>query len=285
MSGLNRSEHYDEEFDLEEGSKFSQKLGGNTSDQMESARVASVTAAYQRMLNASANSSGISEIHEEPDPDDSGFHTLEESNQMNPAVEEGSDGDSFNEVHLKPYQEPDPDDHSVKNWESEPDPDDSQGEKNWESEQPLVESETTQPAAVVNRKLDAISPCEEPDPDDLEASLKHCVVAEHMPLHSEEMSILDSKTQAQKHFDEPDPDDLDEIMLAEPDPDDKLVHPVEISRMQIDEPDPDDEELQRIQDPVTVACGRLQKAIETLQADIYPALATVVFQTLFKIIR
>ncbi|XP_024023357.1 uncharacterized protein LOC21387558 [Morus notabilis] len=330
LSGLNRSEHYDEEFDLEEGSKFSQKLGGNTLDQMESARVASVTAAYQRMLNASANSSGISEIHEEPDPDDSGFHTLEESNQMNPVVEEGFDGDSFNEVHLKPHQEPDPDDHSDKNWESEPDPDDSQGEKNWESEQPFVESETTQPAAVVNRKLDAVRPCEEPDPDDLEASLKHCVVAEHMPLHSEEMSILDSKTQAQKHFDEPDPDDLDakwnnteygnamidnennsliigaingqsnrteahreanlgesredEVMMAEPDPDDKLVHPVEMSRMQIDEPDPDDEELQRIQDPVTVACGRLQKAIETLQADIDPALAIVVFQTLFKII-
>ncbi|GMN27930.1 hypothetical protein TIFTF001_001856 [Ficus carica] len=324
LSGVNRSEHFDEEFYFGEASNFSQKLGGNTSDEMESARVASVAAAYRRILNASANSSGISEVHEEPDPDDSGFHTDEEPTKMDPMVEEVSDADSFKEVHLKPYQEPDPNDHSDCQNKFEPDPDDSQGDK------PLVEPEVTQPASVINRKLDAIRSFEEPDPDDLEASLKHYIVAEPEPLHAEEIRNLDSKTQAQKNIDEPDPDDLDAkresmddgnamiadeenslasgaihgqsdrskghgkfnlgeyredgIVQVEPDPDDKLVHPVEMFGMQIDEPDPDDEELQRIRDPVTVACGRLQKAIEMLQTEVDPAQATIVFQTLFKIV-
>ncbi|PON48496.1 WLM domain containing protein [Parasponia andersonii] len=343
LSGARRTDHFEEEeFHVGEGSHFSQKLGGNVSDQLESARVTSVLAAHRRMANASANSSGTSEVHEERDPDDSGLQALEEPTRMNIEVEEEPNADSFNEVHLITYQEPDPGNHSGFQNKFEPDPDESRGEETRISE-PFHSGfpgsrgihvpkypETTQLAPITNSKLETIRSGEEPDPDDLEASLIHCVVAEPETFHSEEMGILDSKIHAQKNISEPDPDDLeakrdnwelgsamkpdgdnslmsgtindqssldkdytkadpresqeDGIVRTEPDPDDNLVHPVELSRMQIDEPDPDDLELQRIQDPVAVLCGRLQKAIEELRAEVGLAQVTVVFQTLFKII-
>ncbi|PON44609.1 WLM domain containing protein [Trema orientale] len=345
LSGARRTDHFEEEeFHVGEGSHFSQKLGGTVSDQLESARVASVLAAHRRMANVSANSSGISEAHEEPDPDDSGLQAHEEPTHMNIEVEEESNADSFNEVHSITYQEPDPDDHSGFQNKFEPDPDESRGEETRISEPfhsgfpgsrgvhvpKLLDPETTQLAPITNSKLETIRSCEEPDPDDLEASLNHCVVAEPETFHSEEMGILEGKIFAQKNISEPDPDDLeakrdnlehgsamkpdgdnslmsgtindqssldkdyrkadpresqeDGIVRTEPDPDDNLVHPVELSRMQIDEPDPDDLELQRIQDPVAVLCGRLQKAIEELRAEVGLAQGTVVFQTLIKII-
>ncbi|XP_059627422.1 uncharacterized protein LOC132290650 [Cornus florida] len=54
--------------------------------------------------------------------------------------------------------------------------------------------------------------------------------------------------------------------------------------MQTDELDPDDEELQRIQDPVTVFCSRLQKAIKMLRSEVYPLEAGTVLQFFLKII-
>ncbi|CAK9134753.1 unnamed protein product [Ilex paraguariensis] len=74
-------------------------------------------------------------------------------------------------------------------------------------------------------------------------------------------------------------------MRSEPDPDDDMVAPQGISGRQDVEPDPDDQELQRIQDPVAVVCGRLQKAIEMLRSEVHPSEAATVLQTLFKIIR
>lgn len=343
MSGASHSDHYEEEFYVGEGNHFLQKLGGNRSDLLESARVASVAAAHSRMANSSTNSSGTSEVHEEPDPDDSDLHTDEEPTHMNIEVKEEFHVDSLNEVNSKPYQEPDPDDHPGYQNKFEPDPDDSQREETRTSEPfhsgfpgsrglsvPMLNAETTQPP-VTNSKLDAIRSNEEPDPDDLEASPQHCVVAEPETFLSEEMTIFDSKIQKQNNISEPDPDDVEAkrdnlehrnvmkldddnslingtikdhsnlsknyikadvgesqengIVHAEPDPDDNLEHRVEVSRMQIDEPDPDDEELQRIQDPVAALCGRLQRAIELLRAEVDLAQATVVFQTLCKIIR
>ncbi|XP_062107289.1 uncharacterized protein LOC133818439 [Humulus lupulus] len=291
LSGVRHSDHFEEEeFYDEKGFHFSQKLGGNVSDQLESARMAAVAAAYRRIENASTDSFGISEVHEEPDPDDSC---------------------SLNEVHSKPYQEPHPDDSGYLNM-SEPDPDDSVC---------LNKSEPDPDESAHQNKFEP-DPDDsgyqnkfEPDPDDSETSLKHCILAERGTFHCKEMNI-----QGQKNIYEPDPDDLevkmdifeqgnvmrpednvslismdyikadpsesqeDGMMLAEPDPDDNLVHPVEPSRMQIDEPDPDDEELQRIQDPVAALCGRLQKAIKVLRAETDPTQATIVLQTLFKII-
>jgi hypothetical protein len=101
------------------------------------------------------------------------------------------------------------------------------------------------------------------------------------------MEILDSEIQTMKNIEELDPDDsqANGVVHPEPDPDDNLVHPLGVSRTQTYEPDPDDQELQRIHDPVTVVCRRLEKAIEMLRVEVTPVEATAVLQTLFKIIR
>lgn len=85
---------------------------------------------------------------------------------------------------------------------------------------------------------------------------------------------------------EPDPDVFQKgVSHAEPDPDDSMVPYQKISETQTDEMNSDDPELQRIQDPVTVVCNRLQKAIEMLQSEVNPSESVPVLQTLFKIIR
>ncbi|KAF4368239.1 uncharacterized protein LOC115699071 [Cannabis sativa] len=324
LSGVRHSDHFEEEEEFydEKGSHFSQKLGGNVSDQLENARMASVAAAYRRMENASTYSLGISEVHEEPDPDDSGLPT-----RMNVGVEEVNSC-SLNEVCSKPYQEldlddfgfvnksePDPDDSGLHN-KFEPDPDDSGYQNEFE---PDPDDSSYQNKFEPDPDYSGHENKFEPDPDESETSLKHCIVAEPGTFHSKEMNV-----QGQKNIHEPDPDDLevkmdnfehgnvrrpednvslisndrnidyikddpsesqeDSTMLTEPDPDDNLVQSVEPSIMQIDEPDPDDEELQRIQDPVAALCGRLQKAIKGLRAEIGQSQATIVLQTLFKII-
>ena len=86
----------------------------------------SVATTYRRLANVSTDSLGISEVHEEPDPDDYEFHTHEEPEEMDYVGKENSHIYRSNKVHLKPYQEPDPDDHQNV---FEPDPDDSQGDK------------------------------------------------------------------------------------------------------------------------------------------------------------
>lgn len=186
---------------------------------------------------------------------------------------------------------------------SEPDPDDSQ---------------CTQFLPLVNdKKLAATKVLEEPDPDDSEACLKHRAVLE--------TSMEDSKSshvEQNKIIDEPDPDaselkrmgyrdmarpdqdgilaietverksqmisddsQVNGVMQAEPDPDDSLETQQRISRTQTDVPNPNDQELQRIQDPVTIICTRLQKAIEMLLSEVNPSEVAGVLQTLFKIIR
>lgn len=308
------------------------------SDQLATARAASVAAAYRRFLNSSVNGLEISEVHEELDPDDSGFHTHEDHNHMDYVEKEQSSIDHMsNKVQSKPYQEPDPDDCLEYQNKFEPDPDDSQGDETLVSkpfyseapgsrtisEPPHIASVATQLVAMSNSTLEATESCEE-----AKAALEHCFVAEPEP--DQDMEILDRKIQAHKKFNEPDPDDLEAkldnlgyensmrpeddsvdtrlikdqfhqikdnknpdlvdsqtygVMQAEPDPDDNLVRPRDTSRMQIDEPDPDDEELRRIQDPVTAMCSQLQKAVEVLRAEVNPTQATVILQTLFKIIR
>lgn len=312
MSGVRHTSHYEDELFVGDSWSFSQKLGGNISDQLASARASSVAAAYRRLVNASANSLGASEVHEEPDPDDSGLIMLGESHHT------GSAKGSLDIEIPRRYQwgghEPDPDDDFGYQNNLEPDPDDSQ---DGEPLEPENYSDPVMVQQVSPKKLAVTNPYEEPDPDDSETSWKSGVVVEPESLCSQLMEV-DDTIQLRKTSAEPDPDDSEakrkikiandtmedqrhlykaqrepdpdeslanEVILQEPDPDDNLVQPQEISNMKIDEPDPDDQELRRIQDPVTVVCSRLQKAIEMLRAEVSPLEATAVLQTLFKIIR
>ncbi|KAK7823098.1 ubiquitin and wlm domain-containing metalloprotease [Quercus suber] len=351
LSAVQYSETYENSF-VGDSSNSAQKLGGNTSDQLASARASSVAAAYRRLANASENSLGGSIVNEEPDPDDSGFNTREEDDSMYSIEEENLDIWSTNEAERKTAYEPDPDDHSGNHNKLEPDPDDSLGGETLESEfypeftgsrtifrQDFNNAGPTQllPPPETNMMLRTSKLHEEPDPDESQemeivdsGTQTSKNIEEPDPDESQKMEILDSRIQTNKNIEEPDPDDMAEkqngleygnIMgldlddypenetirdqaclnkaykepdpdesqpngvLAEPDPDDNLVHPLGISRMQTYEPDPDDQELQRIQDPVTVVCSRLQKAIEMLRVEVTPMEAAAVLQTLFKIIR
>lgn len=313
LSGVRHTSHHEDDLFVGDSRSFSQKLGGNISDQLASARASSVAAAYRRLANASANSLGISEVHEEPDPDDSGLIMLGESHHTVSAAKGSLDIESPSRDQWKGH-EPDPDDDSGCENKLEPDPDDSQ------DGEPLEPENYSDPAMVQQvspKKLAATNPYEEPDPDDSETAWKSGVVVEPESLCSQLMEVDDTvqlrKTSAEPDPDdseaelkikiandttedqghlykaqrEPDPDELlaNEVVQQEPDPDDNLVQLQEISSMKIDEPDPDDQELRSIQDTVTVVCSRLQKAIEMLLAEVSPLEATTVLQTLFKIIR
>ncbi|XVF21063.1 hypothetical protein REPUB_Repub12eG0058200 [Reevesia pubescens] len=314
LSGIRHSENYEGDFYVEDGIN-SQKVGGNMSTLLENARASSVTAAYRRLVNASAKVEA-SERHYVPDSDDSGS-IMRNGN-------ENLDIRSPSRAQGKLTYEPDPDGLSSNQNKFEPDPDD------------LLQGETLQlkhhPESTKNNskktlgKSAAMSSSEEPDPDDSGTSSSFGNVVEPVV-----MEILDTKSQTSETMDEPDPDDgeansnilgcanmarhdpchhittetlenqahfnqghkeadpdetkANEIAQAEPHEDDKLLPQLGISDVKIDEPDPDDQELQRIQDSVTGVCSCLQKAIEILRAEVHPTEATIVLQTLFKIIR
>ncbi|KAK6142446.1 hypothetical protein DH2020_022794 [Rehmannia glutinosa] len=90
-------------------------------------------------------------------------------------------------------------------------------------------------------------------------------------------------------------DQMDFLMPTslEPQPNDSHVEEMQTEsdsgesfpRSQTAEPDPDDSELQIIQDPVTMVCGRLQSAIQSLKYEVTPSETGRVLQTLIKIIR
>ncbi|XP_059662929.1 uncharacterized protein LOC132308742 [Cornus florida] len=261
LSGVRNSEHYEEEFYVDSNSNSSHKLGGNTSVQLANARASSVAAAYRRVADASTNILTTLHVHEERDPDDSGFGTDEEPDHMEAVDKERMDIKNQNNAQLKCIDELDPDDCYNSQKKFEPYPDDTEGGETMDTE-PHLES-------MENR----IS--SESDHDDVEMTQ---IVP---PLTTERKLAITESCQV------PDPDDsqANGVSWAEPDPDDDLTPGQGISRIQTDELDPDDEELQRIQDPVTVFCSRLQKAIEMLRSEVNPLEAGTVLQTLFKIIR
>ncbi|KAK9226108.1 hypothetical protein WN943_011155 [Citrus x changshan-huyou] len=313
LSGVRHTSHHEDDLFVGDSRSFSQKLGGNISDQLASARASSVAAAYRRLANASANSLGVSEVHEEPDPDDSGLIMLGESHHTVSAAKGSLDIESPSRDQWKGH-EPDPDDDPGYENKLEPDPDDSQ---DGEPLEPENYSDPEMVQQVSPKKLAATNPYEEPDPDDSETAWKSGVVVEPESLCSQLMEVDDTvqlrRTSAEPDPDdseaelkikivndttedqghlykaqrEPDPDELlaNEVVQQEPDPDDNLVQLQEICSMKIDEPDPDDQELRSIQDTVTVVCSRLQKAIEMLRAEVSPLEANTVLKTLFKIIR
>ncbi|XP_048434419.1 uncharacterized protein LOC103955016 [Pyrus x bretschneideri] len=269
LSGVRYPERYEEDFIVGDRSNSSQKLGGNISDRLPSARSASVVAAYHRMATVSHDS--VSEAHEESHPDDSGSNMQKESKlQKNPDIE------------------PDPDAQSDNQNKFEPSPDDSQGTNE-------SSSQFTGSGTLFGKDFrgQARNNVDEPDPDDLDAKADNLGYGSFgniiRPKHDSSLvtETIKHEDNPRKAYYEPDPDDSQSngVNQADLDPDTNLVHPQDTSRMQIDEPDPDDQEFQRIQDPVTIFCKRLQENIMMLQAEVNPTQATRVLQTLFKIIR
>ncbi|KAJ9560864.1 hypothetical protein OSB04_006024 [Centaurea solstitialis] len=158
--------------------------------------------------------------------------------------------------------EPDPDDsmdvtEGQKKQIYEPDPDDLEV---------LAEHYEPDPDDDINDEAMESEPCREMTENSITSEINHG--------ETEEILVSVSENEVESGSNEPDPDDshLDRKTGAEPDPDDSddMLH---------------DEELQRIQDPVMVACNRLKKSIETLQSEVSPSEAAMVFQTLVKIVR
>ncbi|KAF7140222.1 hypothetical protein RHSIM_Rhsim06G0169800 [Rhododendron simsii] len=291
LSGVRHSENY-EEFFVDDHSSSSHKLGGKTPDQLANARAISVAAAYRRLAN-------VSPVDKDHDPDDFGLGVHQEPESMD--VEEIGNLNTKNsdKVHWKD-DEPDPDDCSNSQNKFEPDPDDIENVEAMESEpysgstRGIISSEpdpddslmTQFLPSVTEREIATSKACEEPDPDGSEVSNKtvdepdpddYQVEQEKMgcgnvarPDQGGAVSIVDIENKSQLSRDD-----------REPDPDDSLKN----GGTQTNEPNPDDQELQRIQDPVTIICTRLQKAIETLRSEVNPTEISGVLQTLFKIIR
>ncbi|CAL5406231.1 unnamed protein product [Camellia sinensis] len=324
LNGVKHSEH-DEEFFVDNHGSSSKKLGGTTSDQLANARATSVAAAYRRLENASTDLLGVSEEYEEPDPDDLGFDVHQEPEPMdlgkekmnveNPEKAQWKDENEPDPDDCPSNQskfEPDPDDCLGNQNEFEPDPDDVEGGEAMESElyseysegiiisepdpddseAPLkytvvVDSDCSLVTVSVNQQSKTV---DEPDPDDSKAEQKNMAYGNISRPDEDDTpasETMENKSQLSGADKEPDPDDsqANAVMQLEPDPDDNLVIQQRIPGTQTDEPDPDDQELQRIQDPVTIICARLQKAIEMLQSEVNPSEAATVLQTLFKIIR
>lgn len=359
LSRVSHLDHYEEEESYGSNYRsFSQKLGGNASDQLASARASSVAAAYRRLANESANSSGVPGMHEEPDPDDSRFSLHDRPDAIDYVREDNIDIESPHEVQFKPDCEPDPDEHSFdckyepdsdhsqsNNHQmmeildreiqfsktiDEPDPDDSEAKQDnlgdgsiqGPNQNNLLKTKSMEDQACLNKayrepdpdesqenrtvqaepdpdddlagsqeisstRTDESMTIDEPDPSDSETKQSNSIDGNIEGSYQNNSLVTESPACPNKAYKEPDPDECqaNRVVHAEPDPDDNLVVAQEISSMKIDEPDPDDEELRRIQDPVTVICGRLQKAVETLRAEVIPTEATATLQTLFKIIR
>ncbi|KAI3852265.1 hypothetical protein MKW92_022740 [Papaver armeniacum] len=308
LNGRGCLEYYEDIEDDYDGTSnsISHKLGGETSELLSSARASSVAAAYRRLVNVSANSLGVSEVREEPDPDDSEIEGHGHSNFDDQRTLELDYSDSRGETAMEIEHTSSTNGKGIT---CEPDPDDCAEVANYGPQ--LRNSERIDSmASDVALKNDVVA---EPDPDDSmevesednEFHLRE-VCQESIPGESE----IESPTLACKNTMEPDPDDseamgsgVDTIKAGmsreKPDRDDSLGNEVDrdeadtsgkderkhaTSSTAADEPDPDDGALQRIQDPVAVVCNRLQKAIDMLRYEVGSE-AAFVLQTLFKIIK
>ncbi|PRQ52634.1 putative WLM domain, PUB domain-containing protein [Rosa chinensis] len=313
LSGARYTEHYENSYVGERGNS-SHKLGGNKPDQLASARASSVAAAYHRLATASDDS--ISEVHEQSHLDGFAFHVHEKDKHKNFSGKRDLEIESSYKVQGQNDLEPDPDDCFGNENKFEPSLDDSQGtdescskstgsRKNVEPDPDNLESclkcdiiaepEPLHPQEmeILESRFQPRNNVDEPDPDDCDVKRDDLGSNSNgnitRPGKDESLVTETTKYEAnlRKAYEEPDPDASMSNGIIQPvsRSNDNLVLPNEISSMQIDEPDPDDQEIQIIQDPVSVACKRMQKTIEMLQAEVNPTQATTVLQTLFKIIR
>ncbi|XP_039030065.1 uncharacterized protein LOC120164388 isoform X2 [Hibiscus syriacus] len=314
LSGIRHSDNSEEDYYVENG-RNSQKVGGNMSTLLQNARASAVAAAYHRLINTSSNVEA-SKTHDEPDPDEpmlvmhDGDENLDIQSQIKAQGEHTYEPDPDDLSDNQNKFEPDPDDllhgetlqlkhHSdstqngsqttleksaVMSSNEEPDPDDSSASSN--------SGNVVEPLAmpILDTKVQRSDIIDEPDPDDREAQprIPGCANGRsHDPHHNITIETLEDQAHFNQGHMEPDPDDAkaNEIAKGEPHSDDRLLLPLGISDMKIDEPNLDDQELQRIQESVTGICSRLQKAVEMLRAEVNPTDATIILQTLFKIIR
>ena len=258
----------------------------------------------EQPLNVNNPNRAQLKVDGEPDPDD----FSDNQKKIEPSLYHNESGGSMeserdsriNESKLK--FEPDPDDVEMQQFvphsrtdeklastetSEEPDPDDMEVSM----KQSLVvelEPENSQLLETLDSKVQLRMTLDEPDPDDSEVNRNDLGYGNisRPNHHGNSMETMEDQSPQRKAYKEPDPDDSQaNKAMAEPDPDDNLSHKPDTSTMQTDEPDPDDEELQRIQDPVTVVCNRLQKAIEMLRSEANAKQSAIVLQTLFKIIR
>ncbi|KAK1396141.1 WLM domain-containing protein [Heracleum sosnowskyi] len=218
----------------------------------------------------------------EPDPDDSGDTEVMESETYRVYKDE------------KNISEPDPDDSEMMSslttervftetlLHGEPDPENLRA--------PLINGFVNKPDHFIDRRESQIQ--HEKRLDEFvgqgDSAANQNMLCDDLHVLEEGSALLESMKSHQltENSTKPDPDIVQKVVqYAEPDPDDSMVPYQGISETQTDEPDPNDQELQRIQDPVTVICNRLQKAIEMLQSEVNPSESVTVLQTLFKIIR
>ncbi|KAI3465599.1 hypothetical protein Pfo_022262 [Paulownia fortunei] len=272
LSGVSHSQHYEEEFDISSNVTSSQKLGGQASV-LPNARAASVNAAFERLANTPTTFSRSSEeitavpgpcVHgnenvPEPDPDDC---EGDESLVLEPYVESGG---SHVDIEMDPHHSlgPLPASETERCEQSNPNNSgDSLIEPNFNGE--------------VQRKVTIL----EPELDDSGEDPNHlrCQNA----VRSDQRDFLTpTSIELPSHVNNG-PGELhpnDSHMQTEPDSGESLP------RSQTTEPDPDDPELQIIQDPVTMVCGRLQSAIQSLKYEVTPSETGMILQTLLKIIR
>ncbi|XP_027343121.1 uncharacterized protein LOC113855680 isoform X2 [Abrus precatorius] len=270
LSGMRNSAVYEDDF-VADASSISQKLGGNETDKLISARESSIAAAYHRMANVSAYKLGVSEVNQELDPDYSSFNMSEKSDCIS-ASKEIKDIDMPMIVERELDGEPDPGDQSmniINGIKDEPDPDDSHHDitVGYDTTLGITDSRTVfvqKPndigvAQALNSGTSTVNMAatytsNDPEPDDSETSVKSIALAAEINV------------------------------MAEPDPDDVVPTP-KLSTLQTDEPDPDDQEFQRINDTTAAVYSRLLKALEMLRSTASPTQASSVLQTLLKIIR
>uniref|UniRef100_A0A7N0TIP2 WLM domain-containing protein n=2 Tax=Kalanchoe fedtschenkoi TaxID=63787 RepID=A0A7N0TIP2_KALFE len=308
LSRSAHSAHYDEEFDMEDCTSTSQKLGGDTSGLLRSARSSSVTAAYNRLASVS-----VSELAREVKDTDLALYTLHEQPKSN--------AENQTEIELDP-------DHSavVENMEpdlyidpqeslrmsktavvdglgevevlvraktlEEPDPDDAMSQSNNlgvmynldgcylpnEQREGHIETDPDSMRNGATPYLHSVHPNNKP-----RISMDEPILADQGTLsHNCSVALSDELvTDQESTYKEPDLDDVSDIL-------DRDTH-TEVSsnvsvRMDIYEPDPDDEEMKRIQDPVVILCSRLQKAVDLLLSEVKPGNVDAVLKTLAKII-
>lgn len=285
-----------------------QKLGGKPLNSSTDARASSVAAAYHRLFNASTNSSSTGireqvesirasgkEAHHESHLDDyeanngtSGRQNLLEPSFDNSQLKENVlVGTYYSKPSVcsgnKGSNEPDPDDCLDDENMFEPDPDDSQSGEAMESEpccgnsEKFYRPECCEEPVYNNSRLNNVV---EPDPDDSQV-VETAKDVTHLKLG--ECRVVEKSGEK-----EPDPDDCKEKEAifkngnhakADPDNSQKATDSFQMVLAS------DNQELQRIEDPVTVLFTRLHKAIEMLRLEATPTEANLALQTLFKIIK
>ncbi|XP_057786523.1 uncharacterized protein LOC131003968 [Salvia miltiorrhiza] len=177
--------------------------------------------------------------------------------------------------------------HEIQN-ESKPVPDDSDGDECMQLDPPRHEqsnptdSGTTSPRPNLNGDFGRRLAILESELDNAEADQNHPREQnaeppdqrDSTPLPSIELPSHVSGTPGEAH---PSDSHVDEMQTE---PDSGGMPP----RSHSTEPDPDDPELRIIQDPVTVFCGRLQRAVQSLRNETTPSETDRVLQTLIKIV-